>query len=244
MSYVCGNCEKQDATLICEQCEGEDSYFCQQCWDIHIQVKLFRRHSSHAIRTSPHDCVSHNNANGGPVKTCNDVSPSCDERSQLNLQRMKLEKGKSNKVLSDSLEENEPLINCNSKAAPVLKPQRGYMEGLNDAIKNIADKRPDYEKEFHDMFSKPHENECTEDLNPINDLNDHSEPISFLEHVDNILDACSNVSDNGELNRNVILYGFIAAASIHIITKFIFGKYFGSLHCHEFCSMDLIKVIV
>jgi hypothetical protein len=232
MVVLCGNCEEQDATEVCDQCEGEDSFFCQQCWSIHIQVKVFRRHKSHPITT--------NNGNdiGGLVDGQDSLPQLNDESSlsssQLNLQKLKLEKGKIKRSerSGEELSAKRTVI-----SAPKLNPKKGYMEGVKDAFLNISDKRPNYEEEFKAMLSTattPGDDPCTistggaEDYSNSNcnqsDQLDQDSPISFLEYCDNLIEACSDVSDIGDMSTKTILYGFFSALLVHIVTKLLFGK--------------------
>jgi hypothetical protein len=45
MQKICGNCEQSLASLICQQCEGDDAFFCAICWRVHTQVKIFKLHT-------------------------------------------------------------------------------------------------------------------------------------------------------------------------------------------------------
>jgi hypothetical protein len=47
---LCTNCEREKATLQCQNCQNNESQFCQRCWKIHIQVKSFKDHASSPIK--------------------------------------------------------------------------------------------------------------------------------------------------------------------------------------------------
>lgn len=206
---MCGNCEKQDATHICEQCEGEDSYFCQKCWNIHTQVKAFRQHVATHSTNSVNATIS--------------SMPEIPSSAQFNLQQIKLEKGKT-KNGPLSFDENSPKI---ISRGPLLSEQKAcknksYMEGVKDAFLNISGSRPNYEAEFKAMLGKPDEQENVGQKEMQNES--PKSPMSFLEYCDNLVEACSNVSDVGEMNTNTVVYGFVAALIVHIVTKILFGE--------------------
>ena len=200
MVVLCGNCEEREAIEICEQCEGEDSLFCQQCWSIHVQVKAFRKHTSHSATSID----NHSNSS-----------------NHLNLQKLKLEKGKTKRP--EKVSQDKPTKHALDAAAPDLKLKKGYAEGVKEAFLNFSNNRPNYDEDFKAMFSIPENEHSTTDDVDITQAEQHSEPTTFLEYCDNLIEACNNISETGEMDTNTMVYGFIAALLVHIVTKVIFG---------------------
>lgn len=226
MAIVCGNCEAKDATNVCEQCEGEDSYFCMQCWSIHVQVKAFRQHKSHPLGVVSGTAATSSSPSSESTKdnaTCNQSNDISTER-QINFQKMKLEKGKKM-----SSHDDFEVSSVKKKAAntppiiPTMKIKKGYIDGVKDAFLNISNNRPNYEEEFKAMLSLPIDENGDATQDETEQLQGQP-PLTFMEYFDNLLDACSNVTDNGEMNMNTMLYGFIAALTVHIVTKILFGE--------------------
>lgn len=230
MVVLCGNCEEREAVEICEQCEGEDSMFCKQCWDIHVQVKAFRKHKSHSATTTDSRM-----SDGEEISSRESESESS---AHLNLQKLKLEKGKTKIEERSEQKLNEDLLSIKKQntidSVPNLKLKKSYMEGVQDAFLNISSKRPNYEEDFKALFSSPENKHVISEggngdtdadgLTTYEEQEEQQEPTSFFEYCDNLIEACSNISDGGEMTTNTMLYGFIAALLVHIVTKIIFGK--------------------
>lgn len=205
MIVLCGNCEERSPIVVCDQCEGDDSFFCQKCWNIHVQVKAFRNHTSQPVFEN-NECLQLKKDNATTSQILGE-----------NLQKLKMDKFKTG---VGSLPDKTP----SQSPSQSTKPSKNYVQGIEKVLQNIADKRPDYKRDYNDMISKWSNDRISEKA--VLDVVEKSgnEPLSFLEHIDDLIDTFSNVSDNGEMNINVVVYGLICALLIHIVTKLIFGR--------------------
>lgn len=124
---LCGNCEEVQSTMICEQCEGEDSFFCQQCWTIHIQVKAFRKHSCRAAADDP---------------------PPVAMLSIPQHQKIKIEN--KIKIPPGTFTATDP-----TEASSAPRTSKDYLRGVENTFLNITDKRLSCEEEMEAMLSEP-----------------------------------------------------------------------------------------
>lgn len=204
---LCGNCEQNSAVCQCTNCESDDSFFCDKCWSIHKQVKLFKSHERIEL-SSPSlccnceksvanvQCIQCDPTDGSFCLTCAEVHSQV--KAFKNHRFITLDPKPSHSGLGHDHSKKKK---CNFEPIEVTVSE--------DTATSILDSCYDFFLQTVEYFNLTFTSDGT------------STGDKFFE---SLLESIGDITHSKDMDMKTVVFGFSVAFVIHLLVKLLLGK--------------------
>lgn len=201
----CGNCDEKEALYQCTSCEADNSYFCEECWKVHVKVKQFRAHTYFEISPKIICCNCDQVNASTKCLQCNVLdSHFCEDCSLIHKQ---VKAFRSHTIVPlNSRSHMPPHKSSSTKTTTKVEPLEISVS------EDPATSAMDY---CFGLFLR------AVDFLKI-DVGDNSKRGD--KYFDWIIESLGDITSSGDMDHKTIMFGLTVAFLVHVVVKLLLGN--------------------